>query len=43
MKKIDHAIEEFAGSFGLKYELEDTAMDLWVNKVKEKVQNKISP
>lgn len=43
MKKIDHAIKKFVGSFGLKYKLEDTAMDLWVNKVKEKVQKKISP
>ena len=34
------AIEEFAGSLRLKHTLEDTAMDLWVNKVLEKVKKK---
>ena len=40
-KEIDPAIEEFAGSLRIKHKLENTAMDLWVNKVKEKVKNKM--
>ena len=40
-KEIDPAIEEFAGSLRIKHKLENTAMDLWVNKVKEKVENRI--
>ena len=40
-KDIERATEEFAGTLRLKYKLEDTAMELWVNKVKEKVKNKI--
>ena len=40
-KDIERTIEEFAGSLRLKYKLEDTAMELWVNKVLEKVKNKI--
>ena len=40
-KDIERAIEEFAGSLRLKYKLVDTAIELWVNKVKEKVKNKI--
>ena len=31
-KEIDWAIEKFAGNYKLKYNLEDTAMDLWINK-----------
>ena len=38
---LDWAFEEFAGSLILKHKLEDTAMDLWENKAKEKVNNKI--
>ena len=40
-KEIDGAIEEFAGSLRLKHKLEDTATDLRVKRVKEKVKNKI--
>ena len=40
-KEIDPAIEEFAGSLRIKHKLENTAMDLWVNKVKEKAKNKM--
>ena len=40
-KDIERATEEFAGTLRLKYKLENTAMELWVNKVKEKVKNKI--
>ena len=40
-KEIDGAIEEFAGSLRLKNKLEDTATDLRVKRVKEKVKNKI--
>ena len=40
-KEIDRAFEEFAGSLILKHKLEDTAVDLWENKAKEKVNNKI--
>ena len=32
---------EFPGSLRLKYKLENTAMSLWVNKVKEKIANYI--
>ena len=36
-KEIDHVIEKLAGRLKLKYELEDTAMDLLEKKFKEKV------
>ena len=36
LREIDHPIEDIARSLRLKQKLEDTAMDLWVNKVKEK-------
>lgn len=36
--ETDRAIEEFAENFRLKHKLENTAMDLWVNKIKEKVK-----
>ena len=40
-KEIDPAIDEFAGSLRIKHKLENAAMDLWVNKVKEKAKNKM--
>ena len=40
-KEIDRAIEESAGILRLIHKLEDTAMDLWVNKGKEKVKSRI--
>ena len=40
-KEVDRAITEFARSLRLKHELEIIAMNLWVNKVKEKVKNRI--
>ena len=41
-EEIDRAIEVFAGSLRLKHKLEDTVIDLWVNKAKQKVKNKIT-
>ena len=39
-KEIDRAIEEFPGSLRLKHKLGDAAMDLWMKKIKGKVENK---
>ena len=39
-KEIDWTIDEFHGSLRIKHKLGDAAMDLWMKKIKEKVENK---